>query len=81
MKSKDKNDSEIERCDFFLLWNNAFSKETNSSSRALTGRCALGAANGNSSKNMAKVLREEVNLYSFKNFQVWKLGVTLKMHS
>lgn len=53
---------------FFLLWNNAFSKETNSSSRALTERCALGPANGNSRKNMAKVLSEEVNLLFFWKF-------------
>lgn len=59
---------------FFLLWDNAFSKETNSSSRALTGRCALGPANGNFRKNMAKVLSEEVHLLFFKKFSSMEAG-------
>lgn len=50
---------------FFLLWSNAFSKETNSSSRALKEGCTLDTENGNARKNTAKVLSKGVKLLFF----------------
>lgn len=47
---------------FFLLWNNTFSKETNTFSRALKGYCTLDIKNGNTKKNVAKMLNEEGNI-------------------
>lgn len=44
---------------FFLLWNNACSKDTSTSSRALKECCTLDTENGNTKKNVAKMLNEE----------------------
>lgn len=44
---------------FFLLWNNAFSKETSTSSRAPKEHCTLDIENGSTKKNVAKMLNRE----------------------
>lgn len=44
---------------YFFLWNNAFSKETSTSSRTPKEHCTLDTENGNTEKNVAKMLNEE----------------------
>lgn len=43
---------------YFFLWNNAFSKETSTSPRAPKEHCPLDTENGNTEKNVAKMLNE-----------------------
>lgn len=62
----------------FLLWNNAFSKETSTSSRAPKEHCTLTLKMETPRRMWPKCLTRRVLCYFFSNYQALKCRVTPK---